>query len=119
MDSHPKTQNADEPPPQSVMPKATRKTTDDNAAKKNPEFALAISIDAEAGHTPDSRHTILTSITVNWTSKRKVLSAERELLFEEFRNSPGDVLIAVRLKALDDKIAECTAFMTAERRRLS
>ena len=61
----------------------------------------------------------MTPIAADWNCRRKVLSGERESLFEQFRNNPGDVLIAVRLKALDDKIVECTEYMAEEQRRLS
>ena len=61
----------------------------------------------------------MTPVTTDWSRKRKDLSGQRESLFEEFRNNPGEVLIAVRLKVLDDKIAECTECMAEEQRRIS
>ena len=43
-----------------------------------------------------------------WKSKLEDLKSERRPLVGDFENCPSDVLLALKIKAIDDEIAVCT-----------
>jgi hypothetical protein len=48
---------------------------------------------------------------VDWKSKRDELKARRDPLFKEYLKSPNNTHLALEIKNIDDKIAECTERM--------
>jgi len=48
---------------------------------------------------------------VDWKSKRETLRTKRDLLFKRYLKNPHDSRMALEIKNLDDKIAECTEHM--------
>jgi hypothetical protein len=51
-----------------------------------------------------------------WTSKQEDLRRERRSLVRDFENSPSDVSLALKIKAIDDEIAVCTEHIEKEHR---
>jgi hypothetical protein len=58
----------------------------------------------------------LLAIEQDWERKREGLKVRRAPLAAKYEENPGDLQLAVKLMKIDDEIAECTAFMTRERR---
>ena len=56
------------------------------------------------------------ALTRDWQGKRKDLRGLREALHAEFEKSPDDLSLALKLKAIDDEIAECTEHLVQEKR---
>ena len=51
-----------------------------------------------------------------WKSRRDDLKSKRRPLFGDFENCPSDVVLALKIKAIDDEIAVCTEHITQESR---
>ena len=51
-----------------------------------------------------------------WKSKREDLRKKRRPLFRDFENCPSDVVLALKIKAIDDDIAVCTEHINKENR---
>jgi hypothetical protein len=51
-----------------------------------------------------------------WESKRLDLKNERRPLAGDFEKCPSDVVLALRIKAIDDEIAVCTEHIRRENR---
>jgi hypothetical protein len=51
-----------------------------------------------------------------WVSKRENLKNERRPLIGDFERRPSDVVLALRIKAIDDEIAVCTEHIRRENR---
>jgi hypothetical protein len=49
-----------------------------------------------------------------WKRKREDLKSKRTPLFEKYKKSPNDLLLALKIKVIDDEIAECTEHMQRE-----
>jgi len=49
-----------------------------------------------------------------WKRKREDLKSKRTPLFERYKKSPDDLLLALKIKEIDDEIAECTEHMQQE-----
>jgi hypothetical protein len=49
-----------------------------------------------------------------WKRKREDLKSKRTPLFEKYKKSPEDLLLALKIKEIDDEIAECTEHMQQE-----
>jgi hypothetical protein len=49
-----------------------------------------------------------------WTRKREDLKSKRSPLFEKYKKNPNDLLLALKIKVIDDEIAECTEHMREE-----
>ena len=49
-----------------------------------------------------------------WKRKREDLKSKRTPLFEKYKKSPDDLLLALKIKEIDDEIAECTEHMQQE-----
>jgi hypothetical protein len=49
-----------------------------------------------------------------WTKKREDLKNKRSPLFETYKKNPNDLLLALKIKVIDDEIAECTEQMQRE-----
>jgi len=47
--------------------------------------------------------------------KREELKAKRNLLFQRFLKNPLDTRLALKIKIIDDQIAECTVQMEQKR----
>lgn len=47
--------------------------------------------------------------------KRQELKAKRNLLFQQFLKNPEDIRLALKIKMIDDQIAECTEQMEQRR----
>jgi len=54
--------------------------------------------------------------TTDWTSKREYLRNKRRPLIRDFEDRPSDVVIALKIKAIDDEIAVCTEHIEKEHR---
>ena len=52
--------------------------------------------------------------TGTWTKKREDLKSKRTPLFETYKKNPNDLLLALKIKVIDDEIAECTEQMQRE-----
>lgn len=52
----------------------------------------------------------------SWKRKREDLKSARIPLFKKYLNHPQDILLALKIKRMDDEIAECTEHMEQERR---
>jgi len=50
----------------------------------------------------------------DWTAKRDDLRNKRRPLARDFENHPSDVLLALKIKAIDDEIAVCTEHIEKE-----
>ena len=57
----------------------------------------------------------MAAIVKDWQRKREELKLQRGPLAARFDRNPGDLLLALKLMAIDDEIAECTEFMTRDR----
>ncbi len=55
-------------------------------------------------------------IAEEWKQKRKDLRKQRALLCAEFEQRPNELVLALKLKAIDDEIAECTEHLVKDRR---
>jgi len=53
---------------------------------------------------------------INAMRKREELKAQRNLLFKRFLRNPLDTHLALKIKVIDDQVAECTEQMERERR---
>lgn len=53
----------------------------------------------------------------SWKKKFEELKLQRVPLFEEFEKSPFNLPLALKIKAIDDAMAECSEGMTQEKRR--
>jgi hypothetical protein len=53
---------------------------------------------------------------IDWTSKREELRSNRRPLIRDFENRPSDVVLALKIKAIDDEIAVCTEHIEKEHR---
>jgi len=51
-----------------------------------------------------------------WKCKLEDLKSERRPLFGDFESSPNNVLLALKIKAIDDEIAVCTEHIRRENR---
>ena len=49
--------------------------------------------------------------------KREELKAQRNLLFERSLRNPVDTRLALKIKAIDDQVAECMERMRQNRKR--
>jgi hypothetical protein len=49
-----------------------------------------------------------------WKKKREDLRSQRTPLFERYKKNPNDLLLALKIKVIDDEIAECTEHMQRE-----
>jgi hypothetical protein len=49
--------------------------------------------------------------------KREVLTKQRDKLAAEFARNPNDLRLALKIKAIDDEVAACTAEITKEKRK--
>jgi hypothetical protein len=49
-----------------------------------------------------------------WKRKREDLKSKRTPLFENYKKNPNDLLLALKIKVIDDEIAECTEHMQRE-----
>jgi hypothetical protein len=49
-----------------------------------------------------------------WKKKREDLKSKRTPLFETYKKNPNDLLLALKIKVIDDEIAECTEQMQRE-----
>jgi hypothetical protein len=58
---------------------------------------------------------MLTSESV-WKIKLEDLKSERRPLVGSFENCPSDVVLALKIKAIDDEIAVCTEHIRRENR---
>ena len=54
---------------------------------------------------------------INPTRKREELKAERNLLFKRFLKNPTDTHLALRIKSIDDQVAECSELMRQKKKR--
>jgi len=52
---------------------------------------------------------------INAMRKREELKAQRNLLFKRFLRSPLDTHLALKIKVIDDQVAECTEQMERKR----
>ncbi len=52
----------------------------------------------------------------NTMRKREELKAQRNLLFERFLRNPLDTGLALKIKIIDDQVAECAEQMEHERK---
>ena len=52
--------------------------------------------------------------TGTWKKKREELKSKRTPLFETYKQNPNDLLLALKIKVIDDEIAECTEHMQRE-----
>lgn len=50
-----------------------------------------------------------------WKLKREDLRSQRNQLVKELEKNPEDLRIGVRIKAIDNKIAECTEYIAREK----
>lgn len=57
----------------------------------------------------------MAAIVKDWKGKREELKVQRAPLAAKFDRNPGDLLLALKLMAIDDEIAKCTEFMTRDR----
>ncbi|HXP81696.1 MAG TPA: hypothetical protein VN976_17445 [Verrucomicrobiae bacterium] len=51
-----------------------------------------------------------------WKSKREELKKKRRPLFRDFEKCPSDVVLTLKIKAIDDDIAVCTEHINKENR---
>jgi hypothetical protein len=51
-----------------------------------------------------------------WKTKLEDLKSERRPLVGNFENCPSDVVLALKIKAIDDEIAVCTEHIRRENR---
>jgi len=51
-----------------------------------------------------------------WKSKLEDLRSERRPLIGDFENRPSDVVLALKIKAIDDEIAVCTEHIRRQNR---
>ncbi len=51
-----------------------------------------------------------------WKSRREDLRNKRRPLFGDFEKRPSDVVMALKIKAIDDEIAVCTEHIRQENR---
>ena len=49
-----------------------------------------------------------------WKTKRDDLKSRRTPLFEKYKKNPDDLVLALKIKEIDDEIAECTEHMRQE-----
>ena len=56
------------------------------------------------------------STSVDWKAKRDQLKAKRDPLFERYLKTPNDTRLALEIKLLDDKVAECNEQLQKERK---
>jgi hypothetical protein len=54
-------------------------------------------------------------IAQQWKQKREDLRKQRALLSAEFEQRPNELDLALKLKAIDDEIAECTERLVKNR----
>jgi hypothetical protein len=59
------------------------------------------------------------SIVGVWERKRDDLKSQRRPLIGDFENCPSDVVLALKIKAIDDEIAVCTEHIRQENRLVS
>ena len=59
------------------------------------------------------------AIARDWKQKREDLRKQRASLSAEFEKSPTEVILALKLKAIDNEIAECTEHMVKEKAPLA
>jgi len=51
--------------------------------------------------------------------KREELRVRRESLFQRFEKNPDEIHLALKIKIIDDQIAECTHLIKQKRKRQS
>jgi hypothetical protein len=51
-----------------------------------------------------------------WKRKRENLRSKHRPLFGDFENCPSNVVLALKIKAIDDEIAVCTEHLRQESR---
>jgi hypothetical protein len=61
----------------------------------------------------EEAHVMLPNASV-WKSKLEDLRNQRRPLIGDFENRPSDVVLALKIKAIDDEIAVCTEHMRRE-----
>lgn len=61
----------------------------------------------------------MTALAGVWKRKREALKNRRTPLFKRYEKSPGDLRLALEIKAIDDQIAECTQQIECENRSLA
>jgi hypothetical protein len=54
---------------------------------------------------------------INAMTKREELKATRNLLFKQFLKNPMDTHLALKIKSIDDQVAECMERMRQNRKR--
>jgi hypothetical protein len=59
----------------------------------------------------------MTALAAVWKRKREELRNRRTPLFRRYEKSPDDLRLALRIKMIDDQIAECTQQMERENAR--
>jgi hypothetical protein len=59
---------------------------------------------------------ILIAIGTDWKQKREDLRSQRAAVNAQFEKDPRNLHLAQKLKAIDDKIAECTEHMLQKKR---
>jgi len=52
-----------------------------------------------------------------WKRKREALQDRRTPLFKSYEKSPNDLRLALKIRAIDDQIAECTRQLEQENKR--
>jgi hypothetical protein len=50
-----------------------------------------------------------------WKLRREDLRSQRAALAKEFEKTPEDLSLALQIKAIDDRIAECTEYLVKEK----
>jgi uncharacterized protein YaaR (DUF327 family) len=58
----------------------------------------------------------LIAIGTDWKQKREDLRAQRAAVNAQFEKDPRNLHLAQKVKAIDDKIAECTEHMLQKKR---
>jgi len=54
--------------------------------------------------------------TIDEKEKREVLKAKRDRLYEQFLKNPSDIKLAIKIKEIDDQVADSVARRTMKRR---
>jgi hypothetical protein len=65
-----------------------------------------------------AKETPLTARAGVWKRKREDLKNRRTSLFRRYEKTPYDLRLAVEIKIIDDRIAECTQQIERENQRL-
>lgn len=57
----------------------------------------------------------MSETAINAGRKREELKAKRNLLFQRFLENPRDTRLALKIKIIDDQVAQCTEQMERKR----